>query len=386
MTAGSVVPPPSTGRPSDLPAWIPALVLPILNIAVALFIAGLIVIALGVNPWDALVVLISGAVGQADLIGLTLYYTTSFIFVGLAVAVAFHAGLFNIGGEGQAYIAGLGVGLTALMMPGMPWWTVAPVAIVMAMLTGGIWGMIPGILQAYRGSHIVITTIMFNFIAASIMNYLLVDVLIAPGQQSPESAVFDTTTWLPRVDQILASVGVNIRRSPLNLSFLWALIACAVIWVFIARTRWGYEIRTVGANERAALYAGIRRERVIVLAMFLSGGLAGFMALNEILGVQYRIVLGFTGGVGFVGIAVALMGRNHPFGILLSSLLFGILYQGGSELSLEYSVINRELVVVIQGLVIFLAGALENQFRPLLVWLWSLWRRLKRGGHRWKTH
>jgi ABC-type uncharacterized transport system permease subunit len=145
--------------------------------------------------------------------------------------------------------------------------------------------------------------------------------------------------------------------------------------LFIRHTRWGYEIRTVGLNERAAVYAGISPARNIVLAMAISGALAGFVAVNELLGVHHRMILGFTGGVGFVGIAVALMGRSHPVGILLAALLFGALYQGGSELSFEFPTINREMVVVIQGLVILFAGALENLFKPRIE---ALFRRIGR--------
>ena len=205
---------------------------------------------------------------------------------------------------------------------------------------------------------------MFNFIAAALMTYLLVDVLIKPGSQSPESREFDPGTWLPFMHEMLGSIGIEISRSPLNLSFLLALVCAFVTWVFIWHTRWGYEIRTVGQNAAAAVYAGISPDRNIVMAMCFSGALAGFVGINEILGVHHRLLLEFTGGYGFVGIAVALMGRNHPLGILLAALLFGALYQGGTELSFEMPSITRHLVVVIQGLVILFSGALENMFRP----------------------
>jgi ABC-type uncharacterized transport system permease subunit len=200
-------------------------------------------------------------------------------------------------------------------------------------------------------------------------------VLIAPGQQSPESRFFDESTWLPFLHQALAVIGIEIPESPLNLAFFWALVCCVLYQLFIRHTRWGYEIRTVGLNERAAVYAGISPARNIVLAMAISGALAGFVAVNELLGVHHRMILGFTGGVGFVGIAVALMGRSHPVGILLAALLFGALYQGGSELSFEFPTINREMVVVIQGLVILFAGALENLFKPRIE---ALFRRIGR--------
>jgi ABC-type uncharacterized transport system permease subunit len=365
------------GRPADVPWWVGLVLIPALNLTAALLISGVVVLIIGEDPLAAMDALLFGAFGAPDLIGLTLYYTTNFVFAGLAVAIAFHCGLFNIGGDGQAYMAGLGVALVALSMGGWPWWTVLPVAILVSGLFGAAWAFLPGWLQAYRGSHIVITTIMFNFIAASVMNYLLVDVMIAPGQQSPETVQFDPSTWVPTMQQAAGWFGLPLARSYLNLSFLWAIVCCVLFWVFVWHTRWGYEIRTVGQNERAAVYAGISPAKAIVLAMCLSGMFAGFVPLNEILGVQHRLILNFTGGVGFVGIAVALMGRNHPVGIFLSALLFGALYQGGSELSFEYPTINREMVVVIQGLIILFAGALENLFRPQIE---ALFRRRGREG------
>lgn len=352
------------GRPADVPWWVGLVLLPMLNLLAAFVIAGGVIWVLGVDPVAALKVLVWGAFGDTDLIGFTLYYTTNFIFAGLAVAIAFHCGLFNIGGEGQAYIAGLGVGLVGLAMGGYPWPVVMAVAVLAAALFGGVWALVPAWLQAYRGSHIVITTIMFNFIAASIMNYVMVDVLIAPGQQAPESRAFHPSTFLPTLQDVLALFGIRSRTSFLNVSFLLAVACCVAFWVFVWHTRWGYGIRTVGQNERAAVYAGIRPGRMIMLAMVISGALAALVAVNVLLGAQHRIILNYTGGVGFVGIAVALMGRNHPFGIFLSALLFGALYQGGSELNFEFPKLSTEMVVVIQGLIILFAGALENLFRP----------------------
>ncbi len=316
------------------------------------------------TPVRAAGLLLKGAFGTFPNWSYTLYYTTNFIFAGLAVAVAFHAGLFNIGAEGQAYVAGLGVGLVCLYLDFLPFILVLPLAIIAAALFGAAWAFIPAYLQAKRGSHIVITTIMFNFIASSLMVYLMVHVLIAPGQQSPESRAFAANTVLPTISEVLSWFGIKMRRLPLNLSFLWALACCVFVWIFIWRTRWGYALRTVGLNPRAAVYGGISVAGIIILAMCISGALSGFIALNEIMGVQRRILLNFVAGAGFVGIAVSLMGRNHPFGIIFAALLFGALYQGGAELNFDMPEITRDMVVVIQGLVILFAGALENMFRP----------------------
>lgn len=358
-----------------LPGWLEIGVIPILNIVMALFFAGLIMLAIGVNPVEAVSIMINGAFGYDEAIGYTLYYTTNFIFTGLAVAVAFHASLFNIGGEGQAYIGGLGVGLVFLAFDGyLPTLLLIPLGILAAGIFGAAWAFIPAWLQAHRGSHIVITTIMFNFIASSIMVYLLVNVLIKPGQMSPESRVFDESAWLPFMHEFLSWFGVSVTRSPLNLSLFFALFCCLFVWIYIWRTRWGYELRTAGHSEDAARYAGIRPKTIIVTTMCLSGALAGFVAVNEIMGVHHRLLLNFTAGYGFTGIAVSLMGRNHPVGIIMASLLFGVLYQGGAELAFEIPKITREMVVAIQGLIILFSGALALMLRPWVVRLYLKFR------------
>ena len=351
----------------ELPAWVNLGLLPLLNLTAAFLVSGLIVLALGENPIEAVRLLIFGAFGYGEAIGYTLFYATNFIFTGLAVAIAFHCGLFNIGGEGQAYVAGLGVTFVGLYLGFLPFIIVLPIAVAAAAAFGGFWAFVPGWLQARRGSHVVITTIMFNFIAAALMTYMVVNVLIKPGSQIPESARYAASTVLPKLHELLAAVGVTISSSPLNLAFIIALIAAAMFWVFVWKTKWGYALRVVGQNESAAVYGGISPAKQIMIAMTISGALAAGVALNELLGSQHRLILNFPSGFGFVGIAVALMGRNHPVGIILAALLFGALYQGGSELSFDMPTISRDIVVVIQGLVILFAGALEHMFRPSLV-------------------
>ncbi|PHX73383.1 MAG: sugar ABC transporter permease [Opitutia bacterium] len=356
--------------PAKLPRWAELGLLPLINLAAALILSGVVVKILGESPWAALKLLASGALGTQEGIGYTLYYATNFIFTGLGVAVAYHAGLFNIGCEGQAYIGGLGSGLVALWLGDRaPLLVVLPVAIMAGAAFGAAWALIPAWLQARRGSHIVITTIMFNFIAAALMTYLLVNVLIKLGQQSPESREFGANAFLPAVHEVCAKIGITFSPSPWNLAFAIALLAAALVWVLVWRTRWGYALRVAGQNQSAAVYAGISPSRIIIQAMLLSGALAGCLGLNELLGSQHRILIDFPGGAGFVGIAVALMGRNHPVGILVSAVLFGALAQGGSQLAFDLPKINRDMVVVIQGLVILFCGALENVFRaPLAAW------------------
>jgi simple sugar transport system permease protein len=360
---------------AKLPAWADYGLIPVINLLVAFIVAGLVVLLVGENPFRAAVILVEGAFGSGQGIAYTLYYATNFIFTGLAVAVAFHCGLFNIGGEGQAYIAGLGVGVVCLAFDHiLPWWLTFPLAILGAAAVGAFWALIPAYLQAKRGSHIVITTIMFNFIAASTMVYLLVDVLKPRGSMAPQTRQLAEGAQLPKLGWFLQEFGLTVRPSaPLNLSFLLALLMAFVVWVLIWRTKLGYEIRTMGFSPKAARYAGISEVRIVIITMLISGALAGMMALNPIMGDQHNVSLDFVSGAGFVGIAVALMGRSHPAGIVPAAILFGMLYQGGAELAFEMPNISRDMIVIIQGLVILFAGALEHMFRP---WVQALFASL----------
>ncbi len=362
---------------TPLPNWISYGLLPLLNVVTAFLISGLVVWSIGENPLAALRLLIEGALGRGDAIGFTLFYTTSFIFTGLSVAVAFHAGLFNIGSEGQAYIGGLGAALVALALDRyVPWYVTMPFAVIGAALFGAAWAFIPAWLQAKRGSHVVITTIMFNFIAAALMVYLLVNVLIVPGKMAPETRTFLAGGQLPKLDWLMALFGLKLGPAPFNVSFIIALVMCFLVWVLIWRTKLGYEMRTLGVSPSAAVYAGIPYAHTVIIAMLISGGLAGMMALNPVMGASARLQVEFVGGAGFVGIAVSLMGRSHPLGIIFAALLFGILYQGGADLSFEMPNITREMIVVIQGLVILFAGALEYMYRPAIV---HIYQRLAKG-------
>ena len=346
-----------------LPVWADVALIPLINVSAAFLISGLVVLAIGENPAEAVKILIGGALGDLEGIGFTLYYATSFIFTGLAVAICFHAGLFNIGVEGQAYVAGLGAALAALYLRFLP----GPSLVIVAILAGGLFGAafaaIPGYLQAKRDAHIVITTIMFNYIASALMGYLLVNVLRVPGQMNAETYPFPGNAIVPQFHELLKPLGIDWPVTPLNLSFLIALACAFGCWVLIWRTRLGFEIRTVGANPLAAVYGGISPARVTIVTTLISGALAGGMAANVILGEERRLILEYTAGFGFVGIAVALMGRAHPVGIVLASILFGILYQGGAELAFDKPKISRDMIVVIQGLVVLFAGALEHVFR-----------------------
>ena len=348
---------------TKMPKWADVILTPLISLVLAMAISALVILAIGESPVEALTTMIDGALGSSYGWGFTLYYATNFIFTGLAVMVAYHASLFNIGGEGQAAMGGLGVALALLLLP-LPHWALAlPAAMVGAALFGAAWALIPAWLQAKRGSHIVITTIMFNFIAAAALNYILVNLLRPVGSMDPASARFPNETHLPKLSDMALSLGFEWgKNTPVNISFFVAVIACVLVWLLIWRSRLGFEIRAFGKSEPAALYAGINPVRITVIAMLISGGLAGMMAINSVMGEAERLVLNAVEGAGFIGIAVALMGRNHPLGVFLAALLFGFLYQGGGELALWTS-IPRELIIVIQALVILFTGALDNMVR-----------------------
>ena len=343
-----------------LPRWADILLLPLINLTLAFVVSGLVVLAIGQNPLAALEAIVGGAFGNGYNIGYTLYYSTNFIFTGLAVAVAAHAGLFNIGGNGQAYIAGLGVILVALPLQFLPWWITFPVAVIAGAAVGGFWAFVPGWLQAKRGSHVVITTIMFNFIAAAIMVYMVVNVLKPAGVLAPESAMIAPEGRMPKLGTFIPW----FKNTDVNFTLFLALACLVGAYILIWHTRFGFQMRALGHNPTASSYAGISNSRTIMIVMTLSGALAGMVAVNQIVGVQYRLVLDYVADAGFVGIAVALMGRNHPVGILFAALLFGALYQGGNELQYVIPGLSKEMVVVIQALVILFTGAMEGLFRP----------------------
>jgi ABC-type uncharacterized transport system permease subunit len=346
-----------------MPKWAEVILVPLISLLLAAILSGLVILAIGEDPIAAVKLMVKGALGSTYGWGYTLYYATNFMFTGLAVSVAFHARLFNIGGEGQAMIGGLGVAIACLFIP-WPHWTLALLgAIVLAGAFGAIWAAIPAYLQAKRGSHIVITTIMFNFIAAAVLNYVLVNVLRPQGSMDPATARFPEAVNLPTLHDLLAPIGINFSKAaPANVSLIVAIIACVLVWLLIWRTKLGYEIRAYGHSESAAKYAGISPVKITMIAMIISGALAGMMAINNVMGEAERLVLNATEGAGFIGIAVALMGRSHPLGVFFAAILFGFLYQGGAELALWTS-IPRELIVVIQALVILFTGALDNMVR-----------------------
>lgn len=312
----------------------------------------------GDSPLHVFQVIVQSAFGSRYDLGLTLFYATPLIFTGLSVAVAFHAGLFNIGAEGQLALGSLAATYAALMLPGLPPVLAPLFALFMGIGAGAVWGWIPGWLRARRGSHEVINTIMLNFLAAAIVSWAVTAHLQNPETQNPETHVVPGAYFLRSWDPVAAFFG----DPPVSLAFPVAVLTALLVWAFLWRTPWGYELRACGTNEHAASTSGISVARTRQWAMALSGGLAGMVALAEVLGGVGRFRLGFSPDYGFIGIAVALLARNHPVGIIFSALLFGALHKGAADLDIETNHVTRDLSLVIQALVILFVS-LAGSFR-----------------------
>ena len=321
----------------------------------AAFVAGsFLVLAVGDSPLATYQLLIGSAFTWPDGIGYTLFYATPLIFTGLAVAVAFRCGLLNIGAEGQLYIASFVTAWVGITFAGLPAVLLVPLCCLAAVLAGGVWGGIPGVLKARFGAHEVITTIMMNFIAIALASYFTQYHYKPPGDAILETFPVGEGAHIARLGKFVHGLP---ERIPLNLSFLLALVTCLLVYLFLWRTRWGYEIRATGASPAAAQYGGIATGRQIVLAMALSGALAGMVGINEVLGYRYRYYDSFSSGYGFTGIAVALLGRNHPVGVILASLLFGALLRGGLFVDIFTEHVSKDLVMVLQGIIILFVAA-----------------------------
>ncbi|HLF00864.1 MAG TPA: ABC transporter permease [Anaerolineales bacterium] len=279
----------------------------------------------------------------------SLVTATPYIFAGLAVAVGFRCGLFNIGAEGQLYIGAIGSVWVGFALKGLPAIIHIPLALLAGAAGGALWAAIPAILKAKTGAHEVINTIMMNYIAFRLSEWLLSDKgpLKRPEDANPISPFIEQSAELPRFfpDPIRFHFGF----------FVALAVAFAVYW-FLFKTTLGFEIRTVGANPNAAKYAGMNITRNLIIAMSLSGALAGLAGANEVLGVNHNLALAFSSGYGFDSIALALLGKSHPFGVTLSALLFGILKSGATNMQNEAR-IPIDIIAVVQALIIAFIAA-----------------------------
>jgi len=335
------------------------LVFPLIAVVAAFVVGGIVVALIGDDPIETYRLLIGSALSWPDGIGYTLFYATPLIFTGLAVTVGFRCGLLNIGAEGQLTIAAFATAWAGITFASLSAWFLIPLACLTAILSGAAWGAIPGLLKARLGSHEVINTIMMNFIAAGVASALTQSYFKAQGDAILETLPIGVTAHIPRLGTMIPRLP---ERIPLNLAFVFAVLACVFVYLFLWRTTWGYEIRATGASPQAAEYGGVSVKKQIVLAMALSGGLAGMVAINEVLGYRYRYYQGFSAQYGFTGIAVALLGRNHPAGVLLAAIFFGALIRGGLFVDIFTQNVSKDLVLVLQALVILFVAA-EGFFR-----------------------
>lgn len=316
----------------------------ILSLALAFFA--------GENPLRVLGILGKSSFGSWDDFALTLFYATSLMLTGLSVALSFRAGMFNIGAEGQLYIGAIGSTVLAIELAQSGLVQNPLIAFILAttfaFAFGAFWGAIPGFLKAYRGSHEVIVTMMMNFVAAGIVSYAVVGPYKNLESQSPETLLVPEAMHFPTWDPIHKL----FPNSPLNLTFVIAILLCVGFWFMFARTKLGFEWRAFGLNPSVADLNGISKTKYVLLSMTVAGGVAGLVALNEIFGSAGKLRLGFSADYGFIGIAVALLARNHPLAIIPSALLFGALQKGAGDLDLETERINRDFAKVIQAVIV----------------------------------
>jgi ABC-type uncharacterized transport system permease subunit len=352
------------------------LLFPLIAVICAFFVGGIVVLLIGDSPIETYRLLIGSAFSWPDGIGYTLFYATPLIFTGLAVAVAFRCGLLNIGAEGQLYIAAFAAAWVGIKFGGvfiknpageivnspithLPGLILLPLCCIVAVAVGAIWGGIPGLLKAKFGSHEVINTIMLNFIAVALVSYFTQYHYKVPGDAILQTAEISPGAHLARLGRFIPGLP---ERIPLNIAFIFAIIACVLVYIFLWKTKWGYEIRATGQNPSAAEYGGISIRKQIILAMAISGGLAGMVGINEVLGYRYRYYDGFSDNYGFTGIAVALLGRNHPAGVLVAALLFAVLQRGGVPVDAFTQHVSKDIVQILQALVIIFVAA-EAMFR-----------------------
>jgi simple sugar transport system permease protein len=335
------------------------LLFPLIAVVCAFLIGGIVVLLIGDSPLQTYRLLIGSAFSWPDGIGYTLFYATPLIFTGLAVAVAFRCGLLNIGAEGQLYVAAFATAYVGIELAGLPAFVLLPLCCIVAMAAGAIWGGIPGWLKARFGSHEVINTIMLNFVAVALVSYFTQYHYKIPGDAILQTAPIGGGAHLARLGRLIPGLP---ERIPLNLSFILAIIACGLVYVFLWKTKWGYELRATGQNPSAAEYGGVSIRKQIMLAMAISGGLAGMVGINEVLGYRYRYYDGFSDNYGFTGIAVALLGRNHPAGVFAAALLFAVLQRGSLPVDAFTQHVSKDIVQILQALVILFVAA-EAMFR-----------------------
>lgn len=342
---------------------------PLIAVLAAFAVGAVIILLIGDNPLTTYSLLLANSFGSAKDIGYTLFYATPLIFTGLAVAVAMRCGLLNIGAEGQLYAASFSTAVVGIVLGGvvvkdvswswanLPAFLLVPLCVLTAVVVGGLWGAIPGILKARFGSHEVINTIMLNFIAISLVSYFTQYHYKIAGDPILQTAPIGENAWIPQLNQFLPFIPKDV---PLNVSFILAILMCVFVYVFLWKTKWGYELRAVGANPSAAEYGGISPQKQIIIAMTLSGAIAGMVAIGEVLGYRHNYYDGFSAEWGFLGIAVALLGRNHPLGVFIAAIFFGVLLRGEIFVDAFTKYVSKDLGSVLQAIIILFVACLQK--------------------------
>jgi len=337
--------------------YLNALLVPALALFTALVVGAILMWIFGDNPIDAYKGLFQGAFGSTRGWAVTIRKWSPLILTGLSVAVAFKAGLFNIGASGQFVMGTIFSVFVGINFAGLPMVIHLPMAILAGILGGMIWGAIPGALKVYTGAHEVIVTIMLNYIAALFAGWT---VYAGGSQGQTPGPLWDPTAGpISETPDVLASASIPMLFGPpyrVHAGIFLALAAAVFVWWLIYRTTFGFEVRTVGLNAKAAKYAGVRVNRTIILAMAIAGGLAGLAGAIETLGVNHRFAPEFGGGVGFDGITVALLAQTHPLGTVMAAFLLGSMDAGAAKMQFE-SAVSADIILVIQALVLAFVAA-----------------------------
>lgn len=335
----------SGGMPENVRKILNTIGIPLAAVVLGLLIGAVLLLISGANPLQAYASLFKGAFGTPTYFQRTLEKATPLIFSGLAVSLAFKAGLFNIGAQGQLLVGAMAAALVGVYVKGLPAAIHIPLALVAGSLAGALYGAIPGLLKTFSGAHEVIVTIMLNYIAINITDYFA----DGPFKDATPGNI------VARTEQILDSAKIP-TIGPVPVGFIIAIIIAIFIWWLLWRTTFGFEIRTIGLNQHAAKYAGMRVAVVFIFSMVLSGLLAGMGGAVETQGIVYRYQPGFNAGLGFDGITIALLGRTHPFGVIPASLLIGAMKAGANLMQFEAKV-AKEIIDVIQALILFFVAA-----------------------------
>jgi len=343
----------SSPTKSLLRSTLDAMLVPFLAILTAVVLGGIIIVSVGGNPFLAYYGLIDGSFGSVKALSETSVWATPYIFAGLAVALAFKGGLFNIGAEGQL---ALGAVFTAVVGYALPEWLGLnipaiihlPLAILVGMAMGALWAGIVGFLKAYTGGHEVINTIMMNYIALNTISFLLNGPL---KDRDPNNVIARTPLIAESARMPIIFEGLRVHWG-----FVLALLAAFLVWWMLSKTTLGFEIRTVGTNPDAAKYAGINVKRTIIVTMALSGMLAGLAGALEVTGLNYRHELGFSIGYGFDAIAIALLGKSHPLGVVLAAILFAAMRNGATRMQF-LTQLPVDLISMLQALILLFVAA-----------------------------